>query len=78
MGFLRSTFDVVFILYFVSHIPITLLVDSQGVFPRDGYPQFARDMLDNFLRDFKDPLVRQNFLLFKLQNVSPRHHRHRR
>ncbi|KAG7670360.1 putative Sigma intracellular receptor 2 [Nannochloris sp. 'desiccata'] len=35
----------------------TTLVDSQGVFPRDGYPQFARDMLDNFIRDFKDPLM---------------------
>ena len=61
MGFIRTIFDYIVILFFISHIPITALVDSQGVFPRDGYPQFARDMLDNFIKDFKDPLVRLPF-----------------
>lgn len=70
MGFLRSIFDFIVILFFVSHIPITALVDSQGVFPRDGYPQFARDMLDNFIRDFKDPLVSQ-IIKLQISNSPP-------
>ena len=58
MSTLRVAFDYLIIVFFVSHIPITLLVDSQGVFPREWYPNFARNMLDDFIRDFKDPLVR--------------------
>lgn len=57
MTTLRTAFDYLVIVFFLSHIPVTLLVDSQGVFPRELYPQFARTMLDNFNRDFKDPLV---------------------
>ena len=57
MGALRSAFDLVCLLFFISHIPITLLVDSQALFPREWYPKLATDMMDNFLRDYKDPLV---------------------
>ena len=57
MGLLRQLFDYLIITFFVTHIPITMFVDSQGLFPRQLYPQFARSMLDDFNRDFKDPLV---------------------
>jgi hypothetical protein len=73
MGVLRSLFDNLCILFFISHIPITLLVDSQGVFPRDLYPRFARDMLDDFIRDYNDPLVR----IFHSKPFPRHHHRHR-
>lgn len=58
MGILRTVFDAIVLIFFVTHIPITLLVDSQALFPREWYPKFANKMMDDFLRDYKDPLVR--------------------
>jgi hypothetical protein len=57
MGILRKAFDWLVIVFFATHIPITVFVDSQGLFPRDHYPQWARGMMDDFIRDYKDPLV---------------------
>lgn len=59
MGSLRSAFDVLVIIFFLTHIPITMLVDSQALFPRSMYPSSATKMMDDFLRDFGDPLVRR-------------------
>lgn len=59
MGALRAAFDWLVIVFFVTHIPITILVDSQAIFPAEWYPRFARNMLQQFLKDYKDPLVRQ-------------------
>ena len=45
------------ILFFAIHIPTTLLVDAQAVFPRHHFPAFARTMLDDFIARTGDPLM---------------------
>lgn len=57
MEILRFVFEQLCLIFFISHIPITILVDSQAIIPREHFPLFARNMLDDFLRDFKDPLM---------------------
>jgi hypothetical protein len=42
-----------FLCFFASHIPITLLLDSQAVFPRHYYPQIVRDAVDWYSITFK-------------------------
>lgn len=54
----RYIFDWVMVLFFASHIPITILVDSQALFPTEWYPQAAVDMSQWYLKTYKDPLVR--------------------
>ncbi|KAL3810641.1 hypothetical protein ACHAXA_008165 [Cyclostephanos tholiformis] len=46
-----------FLCFFISHIPITLLIDSQAVFPRDWYPNFLRSMVEWYSTTFKDELM---------------------
>jgi hypothetical protein len=41
-------------LYFLTHIPITIFLDSQVVFPREWFPQFARDLFDFYTNSFPD------------------------
>lgn len=45
------------ILFFAVHIPTTILVDAQAVFPRHHFPAFARTMLDDFIHRSGDPLM---------------------
>ena len=47
-----------YIVFFAIHIPTTLLVDSQALFPPALFPDFAKKTLQNFINDYKDPLVR--------------------
>jgi len=51
----------IFFLYFLSHIPITLLFDSQVLFTEaeaaDIYPKMIREMVHNYSASFKDPMV---------------------
>ena len=42
-----------FLCFFISHIPITILLDGQAFFPRHLYPQVARDVLDWYAITFK-------------------------
>ena len=49
---------VLFVLYFATHIPITLLVDAQAVLPPAWFPGFARRLVDYHVRTFHDPLMR--------------------
>lgn len=58
VSLLRSLYFIVALLFFASHIPVTVFIDSQALFPSSWYPPWARTMLDDFLRDYKDPLVR--------------------
>ena len=44
-------------LYFLSHIPITLLVDLQAGLPRDLYPVELRNLRQWYTEEFKDPLL---------------------
>jgi hypothetical protein len=58
MPLLRKAFEALMLVFFVTHVPITIFVDSQALFPREWYPRWAVTMLDNFIADYKDPLVR--------------------
>lgn len=60
MGVLSRALDTVFLLYFASHIPITVFVDSQSVFPAEWYPQWAKDALQWHIKTNNDHLVRDN------------------
>ncbi|TEA28540.1 hypothetical protein DBR06_SOUSAS2010178, partial [Sousa chinensis] len=52
-------------LYFLSHIPITLLVDLQAVLPRDLYPVELRNLRQWYTEAFKDPLLQNPPVWFK-------------
>uniref|UniRef100_A0A8C6D4C5 Transmembrane protein 97 n=1 Tax=Moschus moschiferus TaxID=68415 RepID=A0A8C6D4C5_MOSMO len=51
--------------YFLSHIPITLLMDLQGVLPRDLYPVELRNLQQWYIEEFKDPLLQNPPVWFK-------------
>lgn len=44
----------VLLLYFATHIPISIVLDSQTVFPQEWYPQFARDLWNFYVSNFPD------------------------
>jgi hypothetical protein len=46
-----------FLLFFGSHIPITLLMDGQAALPSRFYPQFATEMLTWYTTTFNDKLM---------------------
>ncbi|KAK1331393.1 hypothetical protein QTO34_009347 [Cnephaeus nilssonii] len=52
-------------LYFLSHIPITLLFDLQAVLPRELYPIELRNLLKWYVKEFKDPLLQDPPMWFK-------------
>ncbi|XP_007117729.2 sigma intracellular receptor 2-like [Physeter macrocephalus] len=52
-------------LYFLSHIPITLLVDLQAVLPRDLYRVELRNLRQWYTEEFKDPLLHNPPVWFK-------------
>ena len=47
-----------FLLFFASHIPITLLVDGQAFLPRSLYPPAIQDVLNWYTTTFADNLMR--------------------
>ncbi|KAM6164394.1 sigma intracellular receptor 2 [Rhynchocyon petersi] len=51
--------------YFLSHIPITLLIDLQGLLPRELYPAELRNLLQWYIKEFKDPLLQYPQAWFK-------------
>ncbi|KAK9790563.1 hypothetical protein WJX73_006992 [Symbiochloris irregularis] len=56
---LQRRFDLFMVAFFLMHIPVTAIVDSQIVLPRDWYPAWARDLLNWYLSTFNDPLIKQ-------------------
>jgi len=46
-----------FLAYFIVHLPISLLIDTQLIFPRDPFPPFLRAVVDDWVRDVDDQLV---------------------
>lgn len=50
-------FDIVFFLYFLTHIPIAMFVDSQAVFPERFYPQKLIDLKNWYCQEFRDPMM---------------------
>jgi len=54
---LRGNTRIAFLLFFASHIPITLLIDGQAFFRRSLYPQGFQDVVDWYAVTFKDKLM---------------------
>ena len=55
---------ILYIAYFVTHIPITILIDLQGLFST-SYPQILSSILDWYIISFKDPLMRETPTWFR-------------
>ena len=53
---LQRPVHLIFFLYFVSHIPITILVDAQSLLG-EFYPQVLKDVVLWYLAKFQDPLL---------------------
>ena len=53
----RRPMDLLFVVFFVTHIPTSLLVDGQCALPSEYFPQKATELLAFHLETFKDPLV---------------------
>ncbi|ORZ23233.1 transmembrane protein 6/97 [Absidia repens] len=54
---LSRPLDLVYFIYFVTHIPVTFLIDFQVFYPASIVPQVLKDALAMFVNDFKDPLM---------------------
>ena len=48
---------IIFIVYFTTHIPITLCLDLQGVLPSTLYPQALKDFFIWYVSTFSDYLM---------------------
>ena len=57
MPVLQGNTKIAFLCFFISHIPITLLIDGQAFFPRHYYPQILQDVVDWYALTFKDKLM---------------------
>ncbi|XP_075760969.1 sigma intracellular receptor 2 [Pelodiscus sinensis] len=56
----------VFALYFLTHIPITLMIDLQALVPGAGiYPQSLTELLKWYAVTFKDPMMLEPPAWFK-------------
>ncbi|XP_046543559.1 sigma intracellular receptor 2-like isoform X1 [Haliotis rubra] len=49
--------DFVFFLYFASHIPVTIFIDSQAIFPSSYFPDQVVALKDWYCREFRDPMM---------------------
>lgn len=54
---LKRILDYLFVVYFGTHIPITLLFDLQVLFGDSVHPQVLRDITASYVRDFKDTMM---------------------
>ena len=53
----KRPYDWLFLAYFALHLPISILVDLQIIFPRQYFPLFLRTSLDDWVRDADDVLT---------------------
>ena len=51
-------FDLLVFIFFLSHIPITIFIDSQGVLPKHWFSDGPVQLMQWYLGKFGDPLVR--------------------
>ena len=49
--------DLLFLVYFLVHIPIVIFVDSQAVLPKWCYPKTVVDLLEWYCREYKDSMM---------------------
>eukprot|EP01098_Paradermamoeba_levis_P009028 TRINITY_DN3738_c0_g1_i1.p1 TRINITY_DN3738_c0_g1~~TRINITY_DN3738_c0_g1_i1.p1 ORF type:complete len:178 (-),score=41.83 TRINITY_DN3738_c0_g1_i1:107-640(-) len=52
--------DLLFVIYFIIHIPITPFIDSQAVINRDWQPKLTFDAVDWYSTDLGDDLMRNS------------------
>lgn len=57
---LSRPFDLLIVIFFLTHIPITIFIDSQAVLPKEWYANRAVIMLDWYLGTYGDPLIKIN------------------
>jgi hypothetical protein len=55
---LHRKLDLLAVVWFTLHIPITMLVDAQIVLPRASFPTVAVELADWYVHLTKDPFVR--------------------
>jgi hypothetical protein len=61
---LKRPLDLVYFIYFFTHIPVTLAIDFQVFYPPHLVPQALKDALVMYIRDYKDPFLGANPPLF--------------
>ncbi|KAL1759203.1 transmembrane protein 6/97 [Schizophyllum commune] len=49
--------DLVYVIYFITHIPPTLLLDLQSIYPKEHVPAFMSNLLRSYFDTLHDPLV---------------------
>lgn len=54
---LSRPLDLTYFIYVATHIPITIFLDCQSLYPLHMIPQPMKDFNAYYLREFKDPLV---------------------
>ncbi len=54
---MNSLIRAIFLIYFITHIPITLTLDLQGLFG-EYYPQPLKDLATWYVDTYNDPLMR--------------------
>lgn len=54
---LSRPLDLIYFLYFASHIPVTLAIDFQVFYPPQFVPQVLKDALKFYTETYKDPFM---------------------
>ncbi|KAI8094889.1 transmembrane protein 6/97 [Gilbertella persicaria] len=54
---LSRPLDLVYFIYFSSHILATCCIDSQAFLPSEWYPQVLKDLLSFYVHTYKDPFM---------------------
>ncbi|KAL3856443.1 hypothetical protein ACJMK2_011200 [Sinanodonta woodiana] len=49
--------DIVFFIYFVTHIPICIFIDAQAVLPKWIYPDQLLSMMEWYTKELRDPMM---------------------
>ena len=69
---INNTFRAIACVFFITHIPATVLMDSQAIFPPNVVPGFAKSLLKFHVDTNHDPLMARqpvwfkSFILFEL------------
>ncbi|KAI8985403.1 hypothetical protein BDB01DRAFT_759333 [Pilobolus umbonatus] len=56
-SFKNRSFDLVLLIYFITHIPITLLFDLQAIYPIEWVPQILVNIKDIYVGVLSDPFM---------------------
>lgn len=62
--------DTVFLIFFISHIPITLFLDLQTILPAHVFPIWARELLQYYATTFSGKMFQPNFVLDPFMNLK--------